>query len=159
LTTASYQFRHRCDLRQHLEQYRIIIVNSGRSWIPVKQLQAPIGLFLVDQRMTNISGTEFLAEAMKLYPQTRKALLTAYADTKAAIDSINSIGLDYYLMKPWHPPEENLYPVLDDLLEDWQATPDTFDGLGRRTLWSAHSHNQVPGASQTPYQWLILNRR
>ena len=71
--------------------------------------------------MPNMSGTEFLAEAKKHYPEARKVLLTAYADTNAAIASINEIGLDYYLMKPWDPPEENLYPVLDDLLSDWKA--------------------------------------
>ena len=78
-----------------------------------------MALFLVDQRMPSMSGVEFLAEAIKLYPESKRVLLTAYADTDAAIASINAIGLDYYLMKPWDPPEERLYPVLDDLLSDW----------------------------------------
>ena len=69
---------------------------------------------MVDQRMPQMTGTEFLAEAIKLYPETRKVLLTAYADTEAAIASINAVGLDHYLMKPWDPPEQNLYPILKD---------------------------------------------
>ena len=88
----------------------------------LKQRADSVALFLVDQRMPHMSGTEFLGEAMKLYPDARKVLLTAYADTQAAIDSINSIGLDHYLLKPWDPPDQNLYPVLDDLLSDWWQT-------------------------------------
>jgi thioredoxin reductase (NADPH) len=84
-----------------------------------KRRNDPIALFLADQRMPSMSGVEFLEEAIKLYPETKRVLLTAYADTDAAIASINAIGLDYYLMKPWDPPEERLYPVLDDLLSDW----------------------------------------
>ena len=85
-----------------------------------------------------MSGTEFLTEAQKFYPDARKVLLTAYADTEAAIASINTIGLDYYLMKPWDPPEQNLYPVLDDLLSDWwQTVPPPYDGIRvAGTLWS-----------------------
>src|SRR5678816_4069812 len=73
-----------------------------------------------DQRMPEMSGVEFLEQAIKAYPQAKRVLLTAYADTQAAIDSINEVGLDYYLMKPWHPPQERLYPILDELLEDWK---------------------------------------
>src|SRR5690606_32762480 len=114
------------DLRQHYgDQYRILKAGSGTEALQtvqqLKQRNTPIALFLVDQRMPNMNGTEFLAEARRLYPQACKVLLTAYADTEAAIASINSIGLDYYLMKPWDPPEHHLYPVLDDLLSDWWA--------------------------------------
>ena len=135
------------DLRKHYHQdYRIIKVASGTEALDtVRQLKrrnAPIALFLVDQRMPGMSGTEFLEEAIKLYPEARKALLTAYADTDAAITSINTIGLDYYLMKPWDPPEQYLYPVLDDLLSDWLATvPVPYDGIRvAGTQWSACSH-------------------
>ncbi|MCB0225541.1 MAG: FAD-dependent oxidoreductase [Anaerolineae bacterium] len=155
------------DLRQHYRSdYRIIKAHSGAAALEtVHQLKArntPLGLFLVDQRMPNMSGTEFLAQASKLYPEARKALLTAYADTEAAIASINTIGLDYYLMKPWHPPEQNLYPVLDDLLSDWLATAQIpFDGIRvAGTLWSARSHivKDFLARCQIPYQWLDIEQ-
>src|SRR6185503_4960636 len=115
------------DLRQHYHgHYRIMKAGSGAEALEavrqLKQRNTPVALFLVDQRMPIMSGIEFLAEARKYYPEARKVLLTAYADTEAAIASINTIGLDYYLMKPWDPPEQNLYPILDDLLDDWTAT-------------------------------------
>ena len=115
------------DLRQHYRgDYRIVKAGSGAEALEtvqkLKQRNDPLALFLVDQRMPSMSGTEFLTEAMKVYPQARKVLLTAYADTEAAIESINQVGLDHYLLKPWDPPEQNLYPVLDDLLSDWLAT-------------------------------------
>jgi thioredoxin reductase (NADPH) len=101
-------------------------------------------------------------EAGKLYPEARKVLLTAYADTEAAIASINTIGLDYYLMKPWDPPEQNLYPVLDDLLSDWLATvPLPYDGIRvAGTLWSASCHNTKDflARNQIPYQWLDIEK-
>jgi thioredoxin reductase (NADPH) len=155
------------DLRQHYRsEYRIMKANSGAEALEaVRQLKArnaSMALFLVDQRMPNMSGTEFLTEAIKLYPEARKVLLTAYADTEAAIASINTIGLDHYLMKPWHPPEQNLYPVLDDLLEDWLATvPIPFDGIRVvGTLWSPRSHTvkDFLARSQIPYQWLDLEQ-
>ena len=119
-----------------------------------------MALFLVDQRMPEMSGTEFLAEAIRLYPDAKKVLLTAYADTQAAITSINTIGLDYYLMKPWDPPEQNLYPILDDLLEDWAAqVPLPYDGIRvAGTLWSATSHKvkDFLARNQIPYKWLDI---
>jgi thioredoxin reductase (NADPH) len=99
---------------------------------------------------------------MKLYPQARKVLLTAYADTEAAIASINQVGLDYYLMKPWDPPEQHLYPILDDLLNDWLATvPVPYDGIRvAGTQWSASSHETKDFLSRNriPYQWLDIER-
>ncbi len=150
------------DLRRHYRnEYRIIKVGSGAEAVEVvvqlKQRGDPVALFLADQRMPHLSGTEFLAEARKLYPDARKVLLTAYADTQAAIDSINSIGLDYYLLKPWDPPEQNLYPVLDDLLSDWwQTTPPPFDGIRvAGTLWSPSSHDvkDFLARNRIPYLW------
>jgi thioredoxin reductase (NADPH) len=122
----------------------------------------PIALLIADQRMPAMSGVEFFEEAIKLYPETKRVLLTAYADTDAAIASINAIGLDYYLMKPWDPPEERLYPVLDDLLGDWAATVAVpYDGIRvAGTLWSASSHNvkEFLARSQIPYQWLDIEK-
>ncbi|HLF37338.1 MAG TPA: FAD-dependent oxidoreductase, partial [Anaerolineales bacterium] len=124
----------------------------------LKRRNDPLALFLVDQRMPEMTGTEFLAQAIKLYPEARKVLLTAYADTEAAIQSINSIGLDHYLMKPWEPPEHNLFPVLDDFLSDWQANVVLpFDGIRvAGTLWSPGSHavKDFLARNQVPYQWL-----
>ena len=153
------------DLRQNYRRdYRIIKAGSGAEALEtvqqLKQRNTPIALFLVDQRMPVMSGTEFLDQARKLYPETRKVLLTAYADTEAAISSINTIGLDFYLIKPWDPPEQNLYPVLDDLLSDWAATvPLPYDGIRvAGTLWSASSHNvkDFLARNRIPYQWLDI---
>ena len=148
--------------RQYGRDYRIVKAGSGFEALEtVRQLKLrndPVALFLVDQRMPGMSGAEFLAEALKLYPEARKVLLTAYADTEAAIASINTLGLDYYLMKPWDPPEQSLYPVLDDLLSDWAATvPVPYDGIRvAGTLWSASCHNTKDflARNRVPYQWL-----
>jgi thioredoxin reductase (NADPH) len=109
-----------------------------------------------------MSGVEFLEEAIKLYPEARKVLLTAYADTDAAIARINAIDLDYYLMKPWDPPEERRHPVLDDLLSDWLASAQVpYDGIRvAGTLWPAGCHivKDFLARSQIPYQWLDIER-
>ena len=153
------------DLRQHYRgDYRIVKVGSGAEALEtvqrLKQRNDPIALFLVDQRMPSMSGTEFLTQAIKIYPEARKVLLTAYADTEAAIESINQVGLDHYLLKPWDPPEQNLYPVLDDLLSDWLATvPVPYDGIRvAGTLWSPTSHQvkDFLSRNQIPYQWLDI---
>ncbi len=150
------------DLRRHYRnEYRIIKAGSGAEALDVTrqllQRGDPLALFLADQRMPRMSGTEFLTEAIKFYPDARKVLLTAYADTQAAIDSINAIGLDYYLMKPWDPPEQNLYPVLDDLLSDWwQTAPPPYDGIRvAGTLWSPASHDvkDFLARNRIPYLW------
>ncbi len=153
------------DLRQqYRKDYRIIKAGSGQEALDtlrqLKQRNDPVALLLSDQRMPGMTGTEFLTEAQKLYPAARKVLLTAYADTEAAIASINTIGLDHYLMKPWDPPEQNLYPVLDDLLEDWWVTvPVPYDGIRvAGTLWSPSSHRAKDFISRNriPYQWLDI---
>ena len=155
------------DLRAHFRSdYRIISAGNGPEALDVlrqlKERNTPVALFLVDQRMPEMTGVEFLAEAQKIYPDARKVLLTAYADTEAAIASINKVGLDYYLMKPWDPPDQNLYPVLDDLLSDWWATtPLPFEGIRvAGTLWSPTSHTvkDFLARNRIPYQWLDLDK-
>jgi thioredoxin reductase (NADPH) len=155
------------DLRSHFRSdYRIVKAGSGREALnAVQQLKlrnSALALFLVDQRMPEMTGTEFLGEALKFFPEARKVLLTAYADTEAAITSINAIGLDYYLMKPWDPPEQNLYPVLDDLLSDWAANvKQPYEGIRvAGTLWSATSHTvkDFLARNQIPYQWLDIEK-
>ncbi|MFT3890432.1 MAG: FAD-dependent oxidoreductase [Anaerolineales bacterium] len=140
--------------------------NSGQTALEylqkLEQRGETVALFLVDQRMPEMSGTEFLQEALKQYPQAKRVLLTAYADTKAAIDSINEVGLDYYLMKPWHPPEERLYPILDELLADWKSHVRLpYEGIRvAGTLWSLTSHEVKDFLTrhQIPYQWLDIEK-
>jgi thioredoxin reductase (NADPH) len=155
------------DLRQHYRAgYRILKAQSGREALEaVRQLKmrgTAIALFLVDQRMPEMTGTELLMEVRKLYPDARKVLLTAYADTDAAIKSINDVGLDYYLMKPWDPPDQRLYPVLDDLLSDWTAHVRLpFEGVrvaGGR--WSRESYRvkEFLSRNHVPYQWIDIDR-
>jgi thioredoxin reductase (NADPH) len=151
---------------RYQKDYRIVKAASGAEALEAvqefKRRDTPVALFLVDQRMPAMSGVEFLGEAIKLYPESKRVLLTAYADTDAAIASINAIDLDYYLMKPWDPPEERLYPVLDDLLSDWLAVgPVPYDGIRiAGTLWSATSHavKDYLARSQIPYRWLDIER-
>ncbi len=146
--------------------YRILPINSGRAALDylkkMEQRNEAVALFLADQRMPEMSGTEFLAEAMKTYPQAKRVLLTAYADTQAAIESINEVRLDYYLMKPWHPPNERLYPILDELLEDWKVHVRLpYDGIRvAGTLWSLSSHQVKDFLTrhQIPYQWLDIEK-
>jgi len=155
------------DLRaQYGQNYRILPLNDGRIALDylkkLEQRNETVALFLVDQRMPEMSGTEFLQEAMQTYPQAKRVLLTAYADTQAAIDSINEVGLDYYLMKPWHPPEERLYPILDELLEDWKIHVRLpYEGIRvAGTLWSLSSHQVKDFLTrhQIPYQWLDIEK-
>jgi len=155
------------DLRQHYGgDYRIVKAGSGTEALEavqgLKQRNTPLALFVADQRMPNMDGRTFLAEATKIYPEARKVLLTAYADTEVAISCINSIGLDHYLMKPWDPPEQHLYPVLDDLLSDWIATvPLPYDGIRvAGTQWSPSSHaiKDFLARNQIPYQWLDIDK-
>jgi thioredoxin reductase (NADPH) len=153
------------DLRpRYGKNYRIVKAESGASALDatrrLSQRNEIISLFLVDQRMPEMSGTEFLAEAIKVFPEAKKVLLTAYADTEAAIKSINVVGLDYYLLKPWDPPEDRLYPVLDDLLGEWKAHVRLpYEGIRvAGTLWSLKSHQvkDFLARYQIPYQWLDI---
>ncbi len=150
------------DLRRHYRgDYRVLKANSGQEGLEaaleLKQRGTPVALFLVDERMPQMSGTQMLDEARKLHPDARRVLLTAYADTEAAIRGINEVGLDHYLLKPWDPPEERLYPVLDDLLSDWTAKVRLpYEGI--RVLgatWSPQSYavKEFLSRNGVPYQW------
>ena len=150
--------------RRYASDYRVLRAESGQEALTiVRELKVrnnAIALFLIDQRMPGMSGVEFLTEVITLFPDAKRVLLTAYADTDAAIAAINDAGVDHYLLKPWHPPDENLYPVLDELLEDWKAAfPPPFDGirvLGNR--WSPSSHNikDFLARNHVPYQWMDI---
>jgi thioredoxin reductase (NADPH) len=153
------------DLRKHYgADYRVLSANSGLVALDllekVKARNEPMALFLVDHRMPQMTGIEFLARAIKLYPEPKRVLLTAYADTEAAIRAINEVRLNHYLLKPWDPPEQNLYPVLDDLLEDWRAGfRPPFEGLRvLGTRWSPKSYElrEFLARNQVPYQWLDI---
>ena len=153
------------DLRiKYGQAYRVLKADSGESALgALKELQRrnqPVALLLADQRMPQMTGLQFLELARALFPEAKKVLLTAYADTEAAISAINKVDLDYYLMKPWDPPEERLYPVLDELLEDWRVharAARAFEGIRvAGTLWSLPTH-QIKDflvRHQLPYQYL-----
>jgi thioredoxin reductase (NADPH) len=150
--------------RQYGNRYRVVAADSGAAALAaVEQLKLrndPIALFLVDQRMPHMSGVEFLEKALELFPKAKRALLTAYADTDAAIRAINSVKIDHYLMKPWDPPEERLYGVVDDLLDDWQADyKPPFEGVrvaGHRWSPLAMEIRDFLGRNFIPYQWLDI---
>jgi thioredoxin reductase (NADPH) len=153
--------------RQYGGEYRVLRADSGQSALDaLKQLQQrneTVALFLVDQRMPQMSGVEFLQQARPLFPEARRVLLTAYADTDAAIQAINSVQIDHYLLKPWDPPEQNLYPVLTDLLDAWQSTYHPPYGgirvLGHR--WSPQSHQvkDFLARNHVPYQWFDVEKQ
>ena len=148
--------------RKYAENYRILRADSGPAALDLlrklQQRNEPVALLLADHRMPQMNGLEFLAEAMKIYPDACRVLLTAYADTDAAIKAINDIKLHHYLLKPWDPPEENLYPVVDELLEAWLAQyKPPYEGLrvlGSR--WSPKSYDlrEFLARNRIPYQWL-----
>lgn len=153
------------DVRRHYGNlFRVLRANSGAAALDtLKQLQLrnePVALLLTDQRMPVMNGVEFLEQAKAFYPQAKRALLTAYADTDAAIQAINTVKIDYYFVKPWDPPEEHLYPVLQDLLDDWHANyQPLFEGtrvIGHR--WSPQSHliKDFFTRNLIPYQWLDI---
>jgi len=150
------------DLRaRYGDRYRVLAAGSGHDALELSRELTrrgdAIALFVVDQRMPVMTGIELLREALPLQPDAKRILLTAYADTQVAIDAINEIRLDQYVLKPWDPPEERLYPVLDDLLADWQATfHPPFEGLrllsGR---WAPRGHaiRDFLTRNQVPYAW------
>jgi thioredoxin reductase (NADPH) len=150
------------DIRaKYREQYRLLSTASVREALDalkdLKNKGETIALFVADQRMPELDGVSFLEQAMDLFPQAKKVLLTAYSDTEAAIKAINEVKLDYYLMKPWDPPEERLYPVLDDLLDEWQSLykPDTkgIKVIGYQFSPKSHNIKEFLAGNLVPYQW------
>jgi len=148
--------------RQYGSTYRIMRAAGGQAALDMlaqlKTRDEPVALIVSDQRMPGITGVEMLERARDLYPEARRVLLTAYADTEAAIRAINSARIHYYLSKPWDPPEEKLYPVVSDLLEDWQAGyRPPFEGLrvvGHRWSLNDHRVRNFLSRNHVPFRWL-----
>jgi len=148
--------------RQYGNTYRVMRAASGQAALDtltqLKTREEPVALLISDQRMPGMSGVEFLEQARDLYPDARRVLLTAYADTGAAIRAINSARIHYYLSKPWDPPEEKLYPVLNDLLEDWKGSfHPAFEGIrviGHRWSPDTHSVRNFLSRNHVPYRWV-----
>jgi len=147
--------------RRYGEQHRIVRAESGQDALDaLRQMKLrgeQVAVILADYRMPEMNGIEFLERAMDIYPGARRALLTAYADTGAAIDAINVVDLDHYLLKPWDPPEEKLYPVVDELMDTWLASDyrpvPELKVVGHR--WSARSSEvrEFLARNQVPYRW------
>src|SRR5215207_11124150 len=151
------------DLRRHYgETYRVMRTESGPQALEaLRELKLRgdlVAVLLADHRMPDMSGLEFLEEAMDLFPHARRVLLTAYADTDAAIQAINVVDLDHYLLKPWDPPEEKLYPIVDCLIDLWRDSDEEpvqrTQVVGHR--WSAHSFEvrDFLACNSVPYRWL-----
>ncbi|HWF67844.1 MAG TPA: FAD-dependent oxidoreductase [Acidobacteriaceae bacterium] len=151
------------DLRRHYgSRYRILRAASGQAGLDasneLKRRGETVALLLSDQRMPGMSGVEFLEKSIEIFPAARRVLLTAYADTDAAIRAINAAKIHYYLTKPWDPPEERLYAVLDDLLESWKLDyRPSFEGIkviGSRWLPAGHQIRDFLSRNHIPYRWL-----
>jgi len=153
------------DLRkQYSDRYRVMSADSGPTALNLltrlAQRSEPVALLIADHRMPKMSGIEFLTAAIREFPDVRRVLLTAYADTEAAIGAINVVKLDHYLLKPWDPPDRNLYPVLDDLLDEWSASYRApFEGIRVvGTRWSPRCYEvrEFLARNQIPYQWIDI---
>ena len=152
--------------RQFGERYRVLRAASGEEALEVvRELITrgdQVALLIADQRMPGLSGTEYLVEARKLAPDAKRVLLTAYADTGAAIQAINEVALDYYLLKPWDPPEEELYPVVGDLLTTWESGAALESGgvrvIGHRFSKPAHDLRDFLARNRVPGRWLDIER-
>ncbi|MDR3545519.1 MAG: FAD-dependent oxidoreductase, partial [Candidatus Limnocylindrales bacterium] len=153
------------DLRGRFgSDYRVVAADGGASALDaarrLKLRGTPIALFLADQRMPGMTGIEFLEAVRDIHPDAKRVLLTAYADTEVAIAAINTIRLDHYLVKPWDPPEERLFPVLEDLLSDWRAGyRPQFEGIrvvGHRWSVRGHAIKDYLARNQLPYRWLDI---
>src|SRR5215470_1333542 len=151
------------DLRSRYgADYRVLASDSPQGALNLlKQLKVrndSVALLLADQRMPKMDGVHFLQEARAVFPEAKRALLTAYADTNAAINAINQANINYFFMKPWDPPEEHLYPQLDDLLDDWQAAyRPAYEGirvLGTRWAPRCYELRDFLARNHVPYQWI-----
>ncbi len=151
------------DLRsKYGAEYRVIGSDSPEGALDLlKQLKVrndSVALLLADQRMPRMDGVEFLQQGMRIFPKAKRALLTAYTDMNAAISAINQANINYFFLKPWDPPSEHLYPQLDDMLDDWQATyRPTFEGIRvLGTRWSPRSYDlrDFLARNHVPYQWI-----
>ena len=151
------------DLRSRYgEKYRVLRANSGQAGLELlhelRGREDAVALLLADQRMPQMDGIGFLNEARKVYPEAKRALLTAYADTSAAINAINEVSVHYFFLKPWDPPGQHLYPVIDDLLEDWNASyRPPYEGirvLGTRWSSKAYDLRDFLARNHVPYQWI-----
>jgi thioredoxin reductase (NADPH) len=153
--------------RNYSADYRVLRAESGASALEIlrelKKRNDSVALLIVDQRMPQMDGVTFLSEAIKIFPDAKRVLLTAYADTTAAIAAINLVHIHQYLLKPWHPPEENLYPVLNELLEDWQENyVAPFEGirvLGNRWSSLSHSVKDFLARYNQAYQWFDIEAK
>ena len=153
------------DLRtRYGRDYRVLRAESGTTALELlrelKERDTPVALLLSDQRMPGMDGVTFLSQAVEDFPKAKRVLITAYADTEAAIAAINQSQVHYYLVKPWDPPEEKLFPVLDDMLEEWRASYRPGYG-GLRVVgdrWSARCHTvrDFLARNQVPYQFLDI---
>ncbi len=151
--------------RRYSSDYRVIRADSGQAALDalrqIKERQEDVALLLADQRMPEMDGVTFLNAARELHPDARRVLLTAYADTNAAISAINDVKLHHYLMKPWDPPEQHLYPVLDDQLNDWHYTFEPpFRGLrviGNRWSPDGHRIKDFLGRHQISFRWIDID--
>jgi len=148
------------------KEYKILSTTSANealeSLTDLKNSSDVVAMFVCDQRMPEMEGVDFLEKAIKIFPNAKRILLTAYSDTEAAIKAINDVQLDYYLMKPWDPPEEKLYPVLDDLLDDWQNDyiPE-FKGIkvvGYQFSPQSHTVKDYLASNLVPYRWLDIEK-
>ncbi|MGQ0764779.1 MAG: FAD-dependent oxidoreductase [Gemmatimonadota bacterium] len=154
------------DLKARYLDYRVVLASSGAEALETLQQLLErghaIALFVADERMPGMLGTEFLTRAIRLAPEAGRVLLTAYADTETAIRAINAIGLDHYLLKPWHPPEEKFYPVLDDLLAEWTASstrlPDGIRIGGTALSPASYAMRSFMAANGVAYHWIDLDR-
>ncbi len=155
------------DMRtEYGDRYRIVTAPGGREALDMAnqllQRGEEVAMFLVDQRMPDVTGIELLAAVKPIYPDARRVLLTGFADTAVAIEGINEVGLHHYLVKPWHPPEEKLYPAVTDLLDDWRATrPPPREGLrvlGHRWSRQTSELKEFLTLNQLPYLFLDLDR-
>src|SRR5918998_5686876 len=153
--------------RKYGEDYRIIRASSAADALDalreLKLRGGRVAVMLADYRMPQVNGIEFLEQAMDLFPRARRALLTAYADTDAAIQAINVVDVDHYLLKPWEPPEEKLYPVVDALIEMWRALGDRpakeTKLVGHR--WSSESYRarDFLARNSVPYRWYSVDEQ